>query len=208
MKYAGNPIAPHLDPGRPIIPYLTEGVDRHPVAIATASIVMIGGGELAELPALLAKLQKPPFEKMPVLLHIDLVNGLANDESGLKYVATLDGVDGVVTVRHHLAPLARKLGLMSVVRLFLQDGRAVERGVGVIEKSKPDAVEVLPGVAFLQVADRFNNLPIPCIAGGLIRSAQGVQQILAGGCRAVSTSNVELWKLNSPADGNKGPKAK
>ena len=208
MKYAGNPIAPHLDPGRPIIPYLTEGVDRHPAAIATASIVMIGGGELAELPALLAKLQKPPFEKMPVLLHIDLVNGLANDESGLKYVATLDGVDGVVTVRHHLAPLARKLGLMSVVRLFLQDGRAVERGLGVIEKSKPDAVEVLPGVAFLQVADRFNNLPIPCIAGGLIRSADTVKQILAGGCRAVSTSNVELWKLNSPADGNKGPKAK
>ena len=197
MKYAGNPIAPHLDAGKPIIPYLTEGVDRHAAVIAAASIVMIGGGELAELPALLAKLQKPPFDKLPVLLHIDLVNGLANDESGLRYVATLDGVDGVVTVRHHLAPTARKLGLMSVVRLFLQDGRAVERGLGVIEKSKPDAVEVLPGVAFVQVAERFNNLPIPCIAGGLIRSAQVVEQILAGGCRAVSTSNVELWKLNA-----------
>jgi glycerol uptake operon antiterminator len=168
--------------------------------IAAASILMIGGGELAELPALLAKLQKPPFDKLPVLLHIDLVNGLANDDSGLRYVATLEGVDGVVTVRHHLAPLARKLGLMSVVRLFLQDGRAVERGLGVIDKSKPDAVEVLPGVAFLQVAERFNHLPIPCIAGGLIRSAEVVKQILAGGCRAISTSNVELWKLNkSPA---------
>jgi len=208
LKYAGNPIAPHLDSGKPIIPYLTEGVDRHAATIASASIVMIGGGELAELPALLAKLQKPPFEKLPVLLHIDLVNGLANDESGLKYVATLDGVDGVVTVRHHLAPTARKLGLMSVVRLFLQDGRAVERGLGVIDKSKPDAVEVLPGVAFLQVADRFNNLPIPCIAGGLIRSAQVVEQILAGGCRAVSTSNVELWKLNGPADRNKAARAR
>ena len=195
MKHAGNPLAPHLE-GKPIIPYLTEGVDRNPDVIATASILMIGGGELAELPALLAKLERPPFDKLPVLLHIDLVNGLANDESGLRYVATLKGVDGVVTTRHHLAPLARKLGLMSVVRLFLQDGRAVERGLAVIDKSKPDAVEVLPGVAFLQVADRFNHLPIPCIAGGLIRSADVVQQILAGGCRAISTSNVELWKLN------------
>ena len=195
MKYAGNPIAPHLE-GKPIIPYLTEGVDRNGEIVAAASILMIGGGELAELPALLAKLQRPPFDKLPVLLHIDLVNGLANDESGLRYVATLDGVDGVVTTRHHLAPLARKLGLMSVVRLFLQDGRAVERGLGVIEKSKPDAVEVLPGVAFLQVAERFNHLPIPCIAGGLIRSAEVVQQILAGGCKAISTSNVEWWKLN------------
>ena len=200
MNYAGNPIAPHLLTGKPIIPYLTEGVDRQPETIAAASLLMIGGGELAELPALLGKLQRPPFDKLPVLLHIDLVNGLANDESGLRYVATLDGVDGIVTTRHHLAPLARKLGLMSVVRLFLQDGRAVERGVSVIEKSKPDAVEVLPGVAFLQVADRFNHLPIPCIAGGLIRTAEVVQQIIAGGCRAVSTSNAELWKLNrSPA---------
>jgi len=195
LKHAGNPLAPHLE-GKPIIPYLTEGVDRNPDVIATASILMIGGGELAELPALLAKLERPPFDKLPVLLHIDLVNGLANDESGLRYVATLKGVDGVVTTRHHLAPLARKLGLMSVVRLFLQDGRAVERGLAVIDKSKPDAVEVLPGVAFLQVADRFNHLPIPCIAGGLIRSADVVQQILAGGCRAISTSNAELWKLN------------
>jgi glycerol uptake operon antiterminator len=199
LPYAGNPIAPHLG-GKTIIPYLTEGVDRHGDVIAAASILMIGGGELAELPALLARLGRPPFDKIPVLLHIDLVNGLANDDAGLRYVATLEGVDGVVTTRHHLAPLARKLGLMSVVRLFLQDGRAVERGLQVIDKSRPDAVEVLPGVAFLQVADRFNHLPIPCIAGGLIRSADTVKQILAGGCRAVSTSNVELWKLNkSPA---------
>ena len=194
MKHPDNPLARHLT--KPIIPYLTEGVAHHEADIAAASLIMIGGGELAELPGLLATLQRPPFDRLPILLHIDLVNGLANDESGLKYVATLDGVDGVITVRHHLAPLARKLGMMSVVRLFLQDGRAVERGLSVIDRSKPDAVEVLPGVAFLQVADRFLNLPIPCIAGGLIRSPEVVNQIRAAGCRAISTSNTELWRLN------------
>jgi glycerol uptake operon antiterminator len=183
--------------GKPIIPYLTEGVEKHPQLIAAASMIMIGGGELAELPALLARMSKPPFDRQPVLLHIDLVNGLSNDESGLRYVATaFERINGVVTVRHHLAPLARKLGLMCVVRLFLQDGRAVERGLGVIDKSKPDAVELLPGVAFLQVADRFRDVSIPCIAGGLIRTPQTVEQIRAAGCRAVSTSNVKLWELN------------
>jgi glycerol uptake operon antiterminator len=187
---------------RPIIPYITEGVEQQASLIAAASVIMIGaGGELAELPQLLSRLARPPFDRLPVLLHIDLVNGLANDESGLRYVATLDRIDGIVTVRHHLAPLARKLGLMSVVRLFLQDGRAVERGLQVIDKSKPDAVEVLPGVAFLQVADRFNHLPIPCIAGGLIRTPETVHQILAGGCKAVSTSNAKLWELNTAARG-------
>src|SRR5688500_17053161 len=99
---------------KPVIPYLTEGVDQHPQLIAAASLLMIGGGELAELPELLDRLSHPPFEKLPVLLHIDLVNGLSNDESGLRYVATLDRLDGIITVRHHLAPTARKLGLMSV----------------------------------------------------------------------------------------------
>jgi glycerol uptake operon antiterminator len=158
---------------------------------------MIGGGELAELPDTLETLSRPPFTKQPVLLHIDLVNGLSNDESGLRYLATLEGIDGIVTVRHHLAGLARKLGMISVVRLFLQDGRAVERGLAVIDKSKPDAVEVLPGVAFLQVPERFRDLPIPCIAGGLIRTPETVRQILAAGCKAISTSNVKLWELNA-----------
>ena len=181
---------------RPIIPYLTEGVDKQPLLIAAASLLMIGGGELAELPELLERLSKPPFAATPVLLHIDLVNGLTNDESGLRYVATLDRVDGIVTTRHHLAPLAKKLDLMCVVRLFLQDGRAVERGLGVVEKSRPDAVELLPGVAFLQVAERFAKLPVPCIAGGLIRTEKSARDIIAAGCKSVSTTNTALWELN------------
>jgi len=189
-------IAPYLT--RPVIPYVTEGVDPHATLIAASSIIFIGGGELAELPQLLKRLSEPPLAERPVLLHIDLLNGLANDESGLRYVATHERIDGIVTVRHHLAPLARRLGLMSVVRLFLQDGRAVERGLGVIEKSKPDAVEVLPGVAALEVADRFRDLPIPFIAGGLIRTPDIVKRILASGCQAVSTTNVKLWEMNVP----------
>jgi len=192
-----QPIATFLT--KPIIPYLTEGLDQNTQLISRASLIMIGGGELAELPDLLAKLSQPPLARIPVLLHIDLVNGLSNDESGLRYVATLPRIGGIVTTRHHLAPLARKLNLMSVVRLFLQDGRAVERGLGVIEKSKPDAVEVLPGVAVVQVSDRFKSLPIPCIAGGLIRTPETVRTILAAGCKAVSTSNVKLWELNLKA---------
>jgi glycerol uptake operon antiterminator len=182
--------------GKPIIPYVTEGVEKQPQLIAGASLIMLGGGELAEMPLLLARLSKPPFEKIPVLLHIDLVNGLANDESGLRYVATWKRINGIVTTRHHLSALARKLDLMCVVRLFLQDGRAVERGLSVIDKSKPDAVELLPGVAFLQVAERFAKLPIPCIAGGLIRTRETVQAILAAGCKCVSTTNVSLWEMN------------
>ena len=182
---------------RPVIPYLTHGLDAAPDLLAAASLLMVGGGELADLPNLLTDLSRGPLARTPVLLHIDLVDGLANDEAGLKYVATLPRLDGIVTVRQHLAPLARKLGLLCVVRLFLQDGRAVERGLQVIERAQPDAVELLPGVAFLEVADRFNHLPnTPCIAGGLIRTPEIVRKIINAGAKAVSTTNTELWALN------------
>ncbi|MGB7157001.1 MAG: glycerol-3-phosphate responsive antiterminator [Tepidisphaeraceae bacterium] len=194
--FPNNAIAPYLT--RPVIPYVTEGVEPHVNLLARSSIIFIGGGELAELPQLLQRLNEPPLAERPVLLHVDLLNGLSNDESGLRYVATHERIDGIITVRHHLAPLARRLGLMSVVRLFLQDGRAVERGLGVIEKSKPDAVELLPGVAALEVADRFRDLPIPFIAGGLIRAPEIVKRILASGCSSVSTTNVKLWEMNVP----------
>jgi glycerol uptake operon antiterminator len=181
---------------KPVIPYVTEGVESHVGLLAQASVIFIGGGELAELPGLMDRLKRPPLGEIPVFLHIDLVNGLSNDESGLRYVAGLDRIDGIITVRHHLAPAARKLGLMSVVRLFLQDGRAVERGLGVIEKSRPDAVELLPGVAYLEVADRFKGVGVPVIAGGLIRTQEIVERIRGAGCRSVSTTNVKLWEMN------------
>ena len=187
-------LLPHLT--RPVIPYLTEDVTPHLDVLAAASILFIGGGELAELPKLLQVLERSPLATLPVLLHVDLVNGLANDESGVRYVATLGRIDGIITVRHHLAPVARKMGLSSVVRLFLQDGRAVDRGLQVIDKSRPDAVELLPGVAFLEVADRFAKLPIPCIAGGLIRTPDHVKKITAAGAKSVSTTNVTLWEMN------------
>jgi glycerol uptake operon antiterminator len=193
---SSNAILPYLT--RPVIPYVTALAEQNVPLVAAASIIFIGGGELVHLPALLEQLTRPPLAERPVLLHIDLLAGLANDEAGLRYVATLERVDGIITVRHHLAPLARKLGLMSVVRLFLQDGRAVDRGLSVIEKSRPDAVELLPGIAVPQVADRFADLSIPFIAGGLVRTPDTVRGILATGCKAVSTTNVKLWEMNAP----------
>jgi hypothetical protein len=56
-------------------------------------------------------------------------------------------------------------------------------------------------VAALEVADRFRDLPIPFIAGGLIRTPDIVKRILASGCTAVSTTNVKLWEMNVPGRG-------
>ena len=165
--------------------------------VAQASMVFVQAGELADIPKALEPFRNKPLDDLTVLLHLDLVHGLAHDEAALRYIVELDRADGIVTVHHHLVALARRLNLLSIVSLFLQDTRAVGRGIAVIEKSRPDAIELLPSVAATAVADRFAQIHTPRIAGGLIYNLNSVQQVLDSGCRAASTSNRALWKFNA-----------
>jgi glycerol uptake operon antiterminator len=162
-----------------------------------ASAIFLQGGSLADLPQALNAFRRPPLEYMPLFVHIDLVAGLENSEAGLEYLAGLDRISGVVTVHHHLAAPARKMGLLSIVRLFLSDSRAVDRGLTVVNKSRPDAIEILPAAAAVKVAGDFAHCHIPRIAGGLCRTEADVSEVLASGCRAVTSTSPALWKLNS-----------
>ncbi len=180
---------------KPVIPVIwqTEGAEA---LLADASLLFLQGGELVELPSMIQQLKRGATAHIPIVLHIDLLSGLTSDEAGLRYLAELGGVDGIITVRSHLIGPARKLGLASILLLFLQDGRAVERGLHVIEQSRPDMVELVPGVAALETAAQFRNIAVPRIAGGLVRTADLVKRLMDSGCDAVSTSNAELWQLN------------
>ncbi len=62
-----------------------------------------------------------------------------------------------------------------------------------VKKAKPDAVEVLPGILtknYLSYLNQEINLPV--IAGGLIRTEQEVKEILDSGVMAISSSEREL----------------
>jgi glycerol uptake operon antiterminator len=168
----------------------------HGDLLARASTVFLQGGTLAELPRTLDAFRQPPLERLPLFVHIDLVSGLENNDAGLDYLAQFDRIAGVVTVHHQLTTAARRLGLLTIVRLFLSDSRAVDRGLTVANKSHPDAIEILPAAAAGKVAGDFAPCRIPRIAGGLCRSEADVRDVLDSGCRAVTSTSPALWKLN------------
>jgi glycerol uptake operon antiterminator len=180
---------------RPIIPVVSK-VDADAALAAEASLLFLQGCELADLSGILDELKSGPTARLPVMLHIDLLAGLTSDEAGLRFLAGLARIDGIITVRPHLVSAARKQGLASILLLFLQDGRAVERGLHIVEQSQPDAIELVPGAAALEVAPTFAKVAMPRIAGGLIRTADLARRLLEAGCDAVSTSTVDLWQLN------------
>ncbi len=180
---------------RPMIPVISSA-EADPRVLADASLIFVQGCELVELGGILDWLRGGELRRIPVMVHVDLLGGLSSDEAGLRYVASLKKVDGIITVRSHVVAAARRVGLASILLLFLQDGRSVDRGLHLIEQSRPDAVELVPGVAALETAAQFEQVAIPRVAGGLIRSPDLVQRLLAAGFDAVSSSNAELWRLN------------
>ena len=180
---------------KPVIPVLWE-LPKNRELIAAASSVILQGGPIAELPKVLAALDQPLLQKVHVFAHIDLIAGLENSDAGLEYLADLKRLAGVVTIHHNLTRAAKRLGLLSIVRLFLSDSRAVDRGLSIVAKSKADAIEIMPALVAAKTASDFQSCPLPRIAGGLCRSEQDLHEALASGVKAVTSTRPSMWQVN------------
>jgi glycerol uptake operon antiterminator len=181
---------------QPVIPVVWDP-SQHASIVSRASAVFLQGGNLANLPRVLDKFQQPQLAGIAIFAHIDLIAGLENSEAALDYLAELGRLAGIVTIHHHLAKPARRLGLLSIVRLFLSDSRSVERGDAIARKSHADAIEILPAAAAVKVAADLDKFGIPRIAGGLCRTEADVREALQSGCRCVTSTRRELWELNA-----------
>ena len=128
-----------------------------------------------------------------VFVHIDLADGIGKDEAGVKFLASCK-VDGIISTRGALIRVANGLGLCTVQRFFVMDSQGVQNSLHVLESSKPDFIEILPGVVD-KVTHRFAERGFPTIAGGLIESKAEVTAALSSGAIAVSTGCEALWNL-------------
>ena len=127
-----------------------------------------------------------------IFLHIDLAEGLGKDKPGLRF-AKLAGVDGIISTRVNMIKAAREEGLFTIQRFFIVDSQSVNTTVEAIKSSKPDMIEVMPGIVTKVIADLKAGLQVPIIAGGLIETKQEVQEALLNGASAISTGRAQLW---------------
>ncbi|ENH97870.1 transcriptional antiterminator of glycerol uptake operon [Gracilibacillus halophilus YIM-C55.5] len=130
-----------------------------------------------------------------VLIHADLINGLKVDQYGMEYLIRLVKVDGVISTRANVISLAKKNGIVAIQRLFALDSVALESNMKLIQKTKPDYIEVLPGIMPSILEKVADQTGVPVIAGGLIRTREHVEDALASGATAVTTSNLDLWEV-------------
>jgi glycerol uptake operon antiterminator len=129
-----------------------------------------------------------------LLLHVDLVEGLKNDEHAAEFLCQSIQPAGLISTRANVIGKAKQNGLLAIQRVFLLDSGALEKSYSLLERTQPDFIEVLPGVIPHIIAEVRERVGIPIFAGGLIRTVDDVEQALNAGATAVTTSQSELWR--------------
>jgi glycerol uptake operon antiterminator len=128
------------------------------------------------------------------LLHLDLIRGIARDQVGITYLKKFFGIDGIISTHSNIIQYAKKEGLIALQRLFIVDSESLKSGDRLVQSSKPDSVEILPGIILPYIQSELDKLHLPpIVAGGLIKTREDVDRLLASGAVAVSTSRRDLW---------------
>ncbi len=126
-----------------------------------------------------------------LFVHMDLAEGIGKDRVGVDFLAS-HGVDGIISTRGQIIRHAKEIGLITVQRFFALDSKGVSGMGELLEQSKPDLIEIMPGIMG-KIIHRFAGGKIPVIAGGLIETKAEVTEALHFGAVAVSTGKQDLW---------------
>ena len=127
-----------------------------------------------------------------LFVHMDFVDGLSKDASGVRYLATKN-IDGIISTRSNIISAAADCGISSVQRFFMIDSRSVDTALETLRSSKADMVEIMPAIAYKSIGKIKANINIPIIAGGLIEYKDEVFQALRAGAAMISTGKRDLW---------------
>lgn len=130
-----------------------------------------------------------------MIYHVDLIHGIKNDEYATEYICQEFKPYGLISTKSSVILKAKQKGVIAVQRIFLIDSHALEKSYKLIEKTRPDYIEILPGAMPWMISEVKERVQIPIFAGGLIRSTEEVHAALNAGAAAITTSKRELWDL-------------
>ena len=128
------------------------------------------------------------------VIHIDLVEGLANKEVAIKFIKEFTDFDGIISTKPALIRIAKANGLIAIQRMFISDSISLENAKN--HMSNPcDALEILPGIIPKVITELSQKYDKPVVAGGLISNKDDVISALSAGAACVSTSKQEIWTI-------------
>jgi glycerol uptake operon antiterminator len=179
---------------QPIIAAVRDDEGLRAALASPASVLFLLSGSLMNIAQLVHRALR---EERCVFVHLDLIEGLAKDQHGLRWLTENAHPTGVISTRGSVIASARALHLATVQRVFLLDSQSVHTGMELAHSVRPDVIEVLPGILPTIVADLVQHTDRPLIAGGLITTPEQARAALQAGAWGVSTSHRRLWNLTA-----------
>jgi glycerol uptake operon antiterminator len=173
-----------------IIPAISNHHDLKKFLSLPLTYGIIMNFQLAQLEDLVNLMKQ---HKKKVLIHAELIKGLASDEYGAIYLIQKLNVDGIISSKPKVIETCKKRGVIGVFRFFLKDSMSLEQSVDLVRKVSPDYLEILPATA-VEILDELKGyFHQDIFLGGLIRSKAQIQRCLKAGAAGITTSNTEFW---------------
>ena len=157
-------------------------------------VIFVLYGDVCSIPSIVKRIKDAG---KTVVVHVDLINGLASKEVSLDFIRNYTEADGIITTKPNLIKHAKDLGLNTVLRFFMLDSIALQN----VEKQghaevQPDIIEVLPGILLPEFFEKIRKISRARImASGLITNKTEVLNALNNGVISVSTTNQAIWEM-------------
>ena len=178
-----------------INPVIAAAGNEEELALALASdcrVVFLLMGSVLDVGALTRRVHGSG--KLCVI-HLDLIDGYSSREIAVDALHRETGAEGIISTRGALIRRAKQLGMAAIQRGFMLDSRSLASFEQQIQQSRPDFVEILPGLLPKVIASLKTRLDIPIIAGGFIHEKEDVIAALQAGALAVSASSPRIWSV-------------
>ncbi|WP_059172142.1 glycerol-3-phosphate responsive antiterminator [Bacillus sp. FJAT-27445] len=135
-----------------------------------------------------------------MVYHMDMIRGIKSDDAATEFVCQEYKPYGLISTKANVILKAKQKGVLAIQRIFLIDSHALEKSYQLLEKTRPDYIEVLPGAMPDLITEVTQKVKIPVLAGGFIRTAADIENAVNAGAHGVTTSKSELW-LHVSKDG-------
>lgn len=178
----------------PVIAAVRSRAEIEAALQGPAPVLFLMGGSISTIAEITAHSRQVDKQ---IYVHIELIKGLGRDREGIEFIAENVRPQGIVTTKPQLLKVAAKYGLTTVFQVFMIDSQAFESGLKSIQTTRPDAVEMMPGLMPRVAAQIKSYLDIPLLAAGLIKQSHEVEMMLGAGCSGVAVSEQSLWAYPS-----------
>ncbi|GGH13135.1 glycerol uptake operon antiterminator regulatory protein [Paenibacillus segetis] len=129
-----------------------------------------------------------------VYAHIEMITGLGRDAHSISYLCDKFKADGIVTTKSGAITAARQVGIKSIQRIFAIDTAAINTAVKMINSTKPDEVELMPGLMPRVTRELKAMIEQPLIVGGLIRHEHELIEAIESGADYISSGDPMIWR--------------